>query len=96
VFVGELLEEVAPALEDAQTAVDTGFEPERIIGRRAVLRVLRGVNKPNKWLEGFPRATLGWDFRRRARSKIVRRVAESYPTSDFEFSYVISRFSFPH
>jgi len=50
-LVGELLEEVASALEDAETAADTGFEPEGIIERRTVPAVLRGLEKLEKRLE---------------------------------------------
>lgn len=52
-LVGELLEEVAPALEDAQTAADPGLKPEGIVERRAVPAVFRGVEKLKKRLEEF-------------------------------------------
>jgi hypothetical protein len=52
-LVGELLEEVAPALEDSQTAPDTGFEPEGIIESGAVSAVFSGVKKLKKRLEEF-------------------------------------------
>lgn len=52
-LVGELLEEVAPTLEDSQTATDTGFEPEGIIKRGAVSAVFSGVEKLEKRLEEF-------------------------------------------
>lgn len=52
-LVGELLEEVASALEDAQTAADASFEPEGIVERRAVPAMFRGVKKLKKRLEEF-------------------------------------------
>jgi len=52
-LVGELLEEVAPALEVSQTATDAGFEPEGIIERGAVPAVFSGVKKLEKRLEEF-------------------------------------------
>ena len=52
-LVGELLKEVASALEDAETAADTDFEPEGIVERRAVPAVFRGVEKLKKRLEEF-------------------------------------------
>ena len=52
-LVGELLEEVAPALEDAQTSADSGFKPEGIVERRAVPAVFCGLEKLEKRLEEF-------------------------------------------
>jgi hypothetical protein len=52
-LVGELLEEVAPALEDAQTAADPGLKPEGIVEHRAVPAVFRGLEKLEKRLEEF-------------------------------------------
>jgi hypothetical protein len=53
VLVGELLKEIASALEDAQAAADTGFEPEGIIEGRAVPAVFSSVEKLKKRLEKF-------------------------------------------
>lgn len=52
-LVGELLEEVAPTLEDAQTAADPGLKPEGIVGRRAVPAVFCGLEKLEKRLGEF-------------------------------------------
>lgn len=52
-LVGELLEEVAPALEDAQTAADSSFKPEGIVERRAVPAVFCGFEKLEERLEEF-------------------------------------------
>ena len=40
-------------MEDAETAADTGFEPEGIIERRAVPTVFCGVKNLKKRLEKF-------------------------------------------
>jgi hypothetical protein len=53
VLVCELLEEVATALEDAQTAANPGFKPEGIVERRAAPAVFRGLEKREKRLEEF-------------------------------------------
>jgi hypothetical protein len=49
--VGELLEEVATALEDAQTAADPSFHPSGIIERGAVPAVFGSGQKLEKRLE---------------------------------------------
>jgi len=43
VLVGELLEEIASALEDTETAPDTGSEPEGIVERGTVPAVFCGI-----------------------------------------------------
>ena len=52
-LVGELLEEITPALEDAKAAPDTGFEPQGIVESRAVAAVFGGLEKLKKRLEEF-------------------------------------------
>jgi hypothetical protein len=53
VLVGELLEEIASALEDAETAPDTSFEPEGIVERGTVPAVYCGIKNLEKRLEEF-------------------------------------------
>jgi hypothetical protein len=49
--VGELLEEIAPALEDAEAPADPGFDPSGIVERGTVAAVFGGGEKLKKRLE---------------------------------------------
>ena len=51
--VGELLEKIAAALEDAQASTDTGFEPSGIVEGGAFPAVFCRVKKLEKRLEEF-------------------------------------------
>ena len=51
VWVGELLEEIAATLEDANAAPYTGFEPQGIIESRAMTAVFCGVEKFKRGLK---------------------------------------------
>jgi len=53
VQVGGLLQEITPTLEDAETAPDTGFEPEGIVERGTVPAVYCGIKNLEKRLEEF-------------------------------------------
>jgi hypothetical protein len=53
VLVGELLEEIASALEDAEAAPDASFEPQGIVESWAVTAVFGAVEKFEKRLEEF-------------------------------------------
>ena len=52
-LVGELLEEVASALENAQAASHSGFQPEGVVESGAVAAVFGGGTKLEKRLEEF-------------------------------------------
>jgi hypothetical protein len=53
VFVGEMLEEIATALEDAEATPDTGFKPEGIVEGWTVSAVFCAVKNLKKRLEEF-------------------------------------------
>lgn len=53
VDLGELLEKIAAALEDAEASTNPGFHPGGIVEGRAVATVFCGVQKLKKRLEEF-------------------------------------------